>query len=251
MKLFRITVVSYVVMGWILNISFFVVVLLAGFSFTAKRWNARGGVFDPLPLPLDPVNDSGRGKVAIVTGGNAGLGFAVTKELFRVGYTVYIASRSLERGVTAKKKLLKQEDNGLGHLRVLQLDLSSFKSVRKFVDDFSKKEKRLDVLVLNAGIWANQVKTEDGISQTAQVNHYSGFLLTNLLLPKLIQQKGNVVVVSSAVYSKAIDFRCVLCNFCFPFTVFVCVETIQSFSIQSYLRFILYRQMPPFMGLPS
>lgn len=194
-------------MGWFFKLSALVVLLGVAASFMGKRWNARGGVFDPLPLPLDPLEHSGRGKVAVVTGGNIGLGFEVSRQLYNVGYKVIIACRNKEKGKQAKKQIQELEPDATGHLKVFELDLSSFESVREFGNAFDRAENRLDILVNNAGIWSNQEKTDSGISRTAQINHYAGFLLTNLLLPKLREAEGNVVIVSSTLHSLGIDFR--------------------------------------------
>lgn len=53
----------------------------------------------------------------------------------------------------------------------LQLDLSSFKSVRYFVDEFNKKYNSLDILVNNAGLDKSTKMTEDGNSEVFQVNY--------------------------------------------------------------------------------
>lgn len=63
------------------------------------------------------------------------------------------------------------------------VNLASFKSVREFAEDITNSERKLDILINNAGVARGQsVKTEDGINLTMQVNYYSAFLLTHLLL---------------------------------------------------------------------
>lgn len=67
------------------------------------------------------------------------------------------------------------------------VDLASFKSVRQFAADINATEKHLDILVNNAGAGALGDKlTEDGLPIVIQVNYFSHFLLTNLLLGKII-----------------------------------------------------------------
>ena len=195
-------------MAWVSNLIVVVALLLGLMSFSAKRWNACGSVFDAMPMPLDPAVVDGTGKVAIITGANAGLGFEVSRELYRVGYSIVMACRSLEKGEEAKKKIFELEgERKSSTITVLKLDMESFKSVRQFARDFAKSAKRLDLLINNAGIWENQEKTEDGIAKTAQVNHYSGFLLVNLLLPLIEKTDGHIVLVSSLLYMHAVDFR--------------------------------------------
>lgn len=74
---------------------------------------------------------------------------------------------------------------------VRHLDLASLRSVRKFADELVKSEKRLDVLVNNAGCAGMGEKklTEDGLELQMATNYFGHFLLTNLLLGKL--DKGN------------------------------------------------------------
>ena len=70
---------------------------------------------------------------------------------------------------------------------VQHLDLSSFASVRKFAIEFIKAEKRLDILVNNAGAGGiGNKKTVDGLVTGMQVNHFGPFLLTCLLLGKVV-----------------------------------------------------------------
>jgi NAD(P)-dependent dehydrogenase (short-subunit alcohol dehydrogenase family) len=91
---------------------------------------------------------------------------------------------------------------------VLQIDQSQFRSVRSFAEEVKKRipQNQLKALVLNAGIWANQNLSEDSIPLTSQVNHYSGFLLSSLLLSHMDQQQGRIVIVSSLMCRNAVDF---------------------------------------------
>lgn len=74
----------------------------------------------------------------------------------------------------------------------MELDLSSFASVRKFAAQVLKNESRLDILINNAGM-ANisKEKTKDGIEIQMQTNHFGPFLLTNLLMGNLIKKLTN------------------------------------------------------------
>lgn len=66
------------------------------------------------------------------------------------------------------------------------VNLASFKSVRQFADDILKSEDKLDILINNAGVvYGLSNISEDGINCTMQVNYYSAFLLTHLLVGKI------------------------------------------------------------------
>lgn len=109
------------------------------FDRTAFRANARRFV----PGALD-VDVSGR--VALVTGANAGLGRATAAGLARRGAEVWMLCRDPERGETARREL--EHDTG-GRLRLAVLDMSSLEAVRGFV---AEAPPRVDILVHNAGL---------------------------------------------------------------------------------------------------
>lgn len=139
------------------------------------------------------------GKTAIVTGANTGVGLETAKELCRRKARVILACRDLD-----KARLVAAEIGGeTGVMPVcMQLDLCSFKSIRRFAEQITEREKRLDVLINNAGKIAPPKKTEtdDGFESTFQTNHLGPFLLTNLLLDLLKKSApSRVVVVGSNV----------------------------------------------------
>ena len=149
-----------------------------------KKWN------------LKNMNDL-KGKVILVTGGNSGLGFESAKAFAGNGATVVLASRSNQKGETAKSKILESHPSGI--IEVLELDLMDLESVTSFVKEFSAKYDRLDVLVNNAGIMMTPYfKTKDGFEGQMGTNHLGHFALTGLLL-ELIKSTpdSRVVNVSS------------------------------------------------------
>lgn len=148
------------------------------------------------------------GKVVIVTGGNAGIGFETAKDLADRGARVIIACRDEGRGTTARNDIIAATDNQDVHYR--HLDLASFSSVRKFAEEIINTEKQLDILINNAGVVeAKNKTTEDGLSLGMQINHLGPFLLTNLLLPLLKSSApSRIINVSSMAYrSGDIDFQ--------------------------------------------
>lgn len=148
---------------------------------------------------------SQKGKVIIVTGGNGGIGYETTKELYAKGAKVYVASRSQSKAEAAITKI-KQEVVGadVGSLEFLELDLMSLESTKAAADAFIAAEPTLDVLINNAGIMAVDYKlTKDGCDQQLQTNHIAPFLFTNLLLPKFKTSKDpRIVNVSSIAHQR-------------------------------------------------
>ena len=145
-------------------------------------------------------NVSLRGKTALITGGNTGLGKATALALAKKGARVILACRSLERGDKAASEIRLQVEDA--QIAVYFLDLSSLKSVRKFVQDFIRSEAGLHILINNAGIYGcPHWKSEDGYEMQFAVNHLGHFLLTNLLMDLLAQSApSRIVIVSSSLH---------------------------------------------------
>ncbi|XP_076034897.1 retinol dehydrogenase 11-like isoform X3 [Oratosquilla oratoria] len=122
------------------------------------------------------------GKVVLITGASAGLGKETALDLARRGARVIMACRNLQKATKVLEEIRKATGNNL--VEVQLLDISSMASVRKFAKNFLKNEKRLDVLILNAGIIgpSKLTFTDEGNEITIATNHLGHFLLTNILL---------------------------------------------------------------------
>lgn len=147
------------------------------------------------------------GKVALVTGANSGIGKETALALARMGADLVIVCRDRERGRAALDEIKTKSANNSVELMIC--DLSSQAQIRKLVEEFKQKHKRLDVLVNNAGVILTRRRvTEDGLESTFAINHLAYFLLTNLLLDLIIQSApARIVNVSSTVHKSAtIDF---------------------------------------------
>ena len=147
------------------------------------------------------------GKVCLVTGANAGIGKATATGLARMGATVVMVCRNLERGETAQAEIAADSDSQ--DVDILIADLSSQGSIRKLARTFTSKYSQLHVLINNAGTITRRRRiTVDGLETQFAVNHLAPFLLTNLLLETLkASAPARVVTVSSQVHSKSpLDF---------------------------------------------
>ena len=115
------------------------------------------------------------GKVAIVTGGNGGIGLETVRELSQHGAKVYMASRSEDKAKAAIEQLQSEKKV---EVHYINLDLMKLSSAKKCAEEFKSKETRLDILICNAGVMAVPFKlTDDGIEQSFQVNHLTHFAL--------------------------------------------------------------------------
>jgi NAD(P)-dependent dehydrogenase (short-subunit alcohol dehydrogenase family) len=143
-----------------------------------------------------------RGHIAVVTGGNSGIGKETAAALAGMGAHVIIAARNPSKAAAAVKEL---KDRAPGaSVEHLPLDLASFASVRAFAGTFTERGDQLDVLVNNAGgVLRARAATVDGHETQLQVNHLSHFLLTNLLHEQLTRARGRVVNVSSTGHTFA------------------------------------------------
>ncbi|KAM6164378.1 dehydrogenase/reductase SDR family member 13 [Rhynchocyon petersi] len=146
-----------------------------------------------------------RGRTAVVTGANSGIGKMTALELARRGARVVLACRSRERGEAAAFDL--RQESGNNEVIFMALDLASLSSVRAFATAFLSSEPRLDILIHNAGI-SSCGRTREPFNLLLRVNHVGPFLLTQLLLSRLKAcAPSRVVVVSSAAHRRGhLDF---------------------------------------------
>lgn len=151
---------------------------------------------------------SQKGKIAIVTGANIGLGYETTIGLAKKEVKVIMACRNMDKAEAAKAEVLKQVPSA--DLEIIKLDLNSLQSVRDFVQAYTAKYDQLDLLIENAGIMIPPFsKTEDGFESQMGVNYFGHFLLTNLLFPTLKKTKDARIITLSSNAHKAgkIDFE--------------------------------------------
>lgn len=136
--------------------------------------------------------------LAIVTGGNTGLGFETALGLAGKGFEVVITSRSAPKGEAAIERILAANPNA--RISMLELDLSSSKSINRFSSEYESRFGNWDVLVNNAGakILAKYSQTDFGVEYHYGVNAVGHFALTMDLL-KLRSGNSRVVSVSSII----------------------------------------------------
>jgi len=144
-------------------------------------------------------DNSLKGKVIIVTGGNSGLGFEYVKFFSDRGATVIMACRNAEKGNRALQKILEQ--NSEARVDVLRLDLADLISVREFSKIFQMRYSRLDILMNNAGMmFVPYEKTKDGFESQLGVNYLGHFALTGLLFDLLKQTEDSRIISTSSIF---------------------------------------------------
>jgi NAD(P)-dependent dehydrogenase (short-subunit alcohol dehydrogenase family) len=138
-----------------------------------------------------------RGRTAVVTGANSGLGLACARELARHGAHVVLACRDGEKGAAAVRTI---HDTVPGaELELAELDLGDLSSIASFADGFRSRGEGLDLLINNAGVMAPpRRETDDGFELQFGTNHLGHFALTARLLGAMEgRPDARVVTLSS------------------------------------------------------
>lgn len=174
---------------------------LRSFPFVARTFFHEGWSLDRMP--------SLKGKVALITGANSGLGLQSARAMHAAGAHVVLACRNPTRCAAAVAELdlagsaghtastaaaassaatspaSPSASTSFGSAEALTLDLASFDSTAAAARAFLARHRKLDILLLNAGGLFPHALTGDGVETTFQVSHLSHFLLAKLLLPAL------------------------------------------------------------------
>ncbi|MEU4365312.1 SDR family NAD(P)-dependent oxidoreductase [Promicromonospora sp. NPDC023987] len=137
-----------------------------------------------------PGSDTPRGpRTIVITGASDGIGAAAARRLSADGHRVAVVGRSPDKTAKVAREL------GVDHFVA---DFTRLADARRLAAELDDAYPRIDVLANNAGgILGDRTKTVDGHERTFQVNHLAPFLLTSLLLDKLLANHAAVVQTSS------------------------------------------------------
>jgi NAD(P)-dependent dehydrogenase (short-subunit alcohol dehydrogenase family) len=176
---------------------------------------AGGSVPAQQPPPPQPRTDFPKapplpdmtGKVVLVTGSTDGLGRDVARRLAAAGAHVLVHGRSAERGDSLVAEITK---SGKGSAKFYQADFASLAEVRKLADAVIRDNKRLDILINNAGIgWvfdSTRKLSPDGYEMHFEINYLSHYLLTKRLLPLIVASAPSRIINVSSGSQAPIDF---------------------------------------------
>jgi NAD(P)-dependent dehydrogenase (short-subunit alcohol dehydrogenase family) len=143
-----------------------------------------------------------RGRTAVITGANTGLGYETAAALAAKGAHVVLAVRNLDKGKAAADLIARRYPGA--EVSLQQLDLTSLESVREAADALRAAYDRIDLLVNNAGVMMTpKSNTKDGFELQFGTNHLGHFALTGRLLDRLLAAPGSRVVNVSSMGHRA------------------------------------------------
>ncbi len=151
------------------------------------------------------------GKTFLITGANAGAGFEATRVFLSKGAAVVMLNRSVDKSAAAIAAM-KQEFGSEADVTFVRMDLAVLESVREAAAEVLQNVPRIDALICNAAIAqvAKREITMDGFESQLGVNHFGHFLLCGLLVERIEESAGRIVVVGSNAYKmglKRIQFE--------------------------------------------
>ncbi|KAF7526033.1 hypothetical protein G7054_g10894 [Neopestalotiopsis clavispora] len=168
-------------------------------------------------IPAAPITEKNcpdqKGRVFLVTGGYAGVGFELCKILYAHNATVWIAGRSESKAQKAISSIKDLSPGSNGTVHFLNLDLSDFSTIKPAVESFLAQEQRLDVLVNNAGVMYPPDGSLDAQGNDLQMGtnclgHYLLYQLLEPLLSKTAASSPTATVRVAWAGSIAVHISC-------------------------------------------
>jgi NAD(P)-dependent dehydrogenase (short-subunit alcohol dehydrogenase family) len=145
----------------------------------------------------DPAPDALRGRTALVTGANRGLGQAIAVGLAELGATILLTVRDKGRGMRARDEIRAAVPGA--DVRVEVCDMSDLAGIRAFAADLTERISLLDILVHNAGLLPDaRSETAEGHELTLATHVLGPVLLTELLVPTLANSADPRVIFMSS-----------------------------------------------------
>ncbi len=136
------------------------------------------------------------GKVCVVCGSTSGVGLEAVKRLARGGAHIVMICRNPDKAKAIRTEIVSQHNVGID---IITSDFSALDDVRKAADTLIKDYPQIDVLINSAGLYSTtRTTTQDGFETVFCVNHLAPFLLTYLLVDRLIQSApARIIQVNS------------------------------------------------------
>lgn len=135
-----------------------------------------------------------KGKTALVTGGSAGIGYAIAHRLASEGVDVAICARRPDQLESAGEKLRAETGRTI---HCIQTDITALDDIADLASSVEEKFGRLDILINNAGTGTYKPfleVTDEELVQGMQMNFFSMFRVTQKMVPLMIRSGGGVIV---------------------------------------------------------
>jgi NAD(P)-dependent dehydrogenase (short-subunit alcohol dehydrogenase family) len=132
-------------------------------------------------------------KVAVVTGSSSGIGYETALLLARNGFYTYATMRNLNKA----KEIIENAKNNSLPLKVLELDVTSDRSVSESIADIYRESGRIDVIVNNAGyalVGAVEDLSMEELRAQLETNFFGAVRVTKAVLPQMRKQKSGTIV---------------------------------------------------------
>ena len=155
-----------------------------------------------------------KSKIALVTGGNRGIGFAIAQGLLQKGYEVIITSRSLDKAQEAAKKL-----QPVGKVIPIELDVTDDNSIEQAVETLNQEIDRLDILINNAGIYPDRdvnilTISRQLLASTLNTNTFGAIRMIQVLLPLLEKSQDARVINIASGYGQINGLSADVSSYC-------------------------------------
>lgn len=147
-------------------------------------------------------------KIALVTGGNKGIGFEISRNLGKAGCTVLLGARNADRGRQAVRKL---DEAGVGDVHFIELDVTKRDTIQTAARQIESRYGHLDILMNNAGVNLRGdgppgVADVDAVQRVFDANFFGALRVAQAMLPLLRKSAaGRIVNVSSGLGSLAFN----------------------------------------------
>jgi NAD(P)-dependent dehydrogenase (short-subunit alcohol dehydrogenase family) len=144
-----------------------------------------------------------KGKIALITGANKGIGFEVARQLGAEGISVLVGARNPQLGEAAVLKLRAAGADA----QFIELDVTKPETITKAAEQIRAQYDRLDILVNNAGVLDKgdgppSVADPDAVRRVLDVNFFGVLAVTQAMLPLVRNSaSGRIVMVSSGLGS--------------------------------------------------
>ncbi|CAG2119874.1 unnamed protein product, partial [Medioppia subpectinata] len=137
------------------------------------------------------------GKVVVITGANSGIGKVNATLFAKLGAKVVMGCRDMAKAYIAAMDIRTEAGADMAKVLVMKLDLSSLVSVREFAKALSDVVDHIDILVNNAAVmFCPNWRTDEGFEMQFGINHLGHFLLTHLVMDKLMAAPDGARIIN-------------------------------------------------------